>query len=474
MPFDSLTFIVFFAVVLAGSNAIGNWKGRKGFLLAASWLFYAAWNPPFVLLLIGSSTLDWWVARRMANLDRASDRLPWLRLSLAVNLGVLAVFKYQYFILGNVAWSLEQFGVQWRAPDLGLVLPVGISFYTFQSISYAIDVYRGRESPIRSWRDYSLYVAFFPQLVAGPIVRFREMRQQLIDPRGTTLPDLGVGLCLMVLGLFQKIVLADGVFAPVADAGFADPTSVTALGAWTGTLAFSGQIFCDFAGYSTTAIGAARCLGFHLPLNFRFPYAAAGFSDFWRRWHISLSTWLRDYLYVSLGGNRLGRWLTLRNLMLTMLIGGLWHGAAWHFVVWGGLHGLWLVVERVFAERAWFRIESAGRLGRFAWGGFTLLAVIYAWVWFRATDLDHALTLTLALADIQSLVSAWPTRAPADSIAIIAFGALVVVHRLLRGTTVETLLGKTPTPLLVAAVGLMLAAIVLSPGTSNAFIYFQF
>lgn len=474
MPFDSLTFVVFFAIVLAGANAIGSWAGRKRFLLAASWLFYAAWNPPFVLLLMGSSTLDWWVARRMATIDRASDRLPWLRLSLAVNLGILAVFKYQYFVLGNVAWSLEQFGVHWLAPDLGLVLPVGISFYTFQSISYAIDVYRGRESPIRSWRDYSLYVAFFPQLVAGPIVRFREMRQQLIEPRGTTLADLGVGLCLMVLGLFQKIVLADGVFAPVADAGFADPAKVTALGAWTGTLAFSGQIFCDFAGYSTTAIGAARCLGFHLPLNFRFPYAAAGFSDFWRRWHISLSTWLRDYLYVALGGNRLGHWLTLRNLMLTMLIGGLWHGAAWHFVIWGGLHGLWLVIERVLAERGWFRVESAGWLGRVVWGVFTLLAVLYAWVWFRATDLDHALEVTRALGDIQSLVTSWATRTPADSIALIAFALLVVVHRLLRGTTAEALLGRTPAPLLVTGIGLMLAAIVLSPGTSNAFIYFQF
>ena len=474
MPFDSLTFLVFFGAVLAIANAIGGWDARKRFLLAASWLFYAAWNPPFVLLLAGSSTLDWWVARRMARLDSARERLPWLQLSLAVNLGVLATFKYQYFILGNVAWSLQHFGIHWQAPDLGIVLPVGISFYTFQSISYAIDVYRGRESPIRSWRDYSLYVAFFPQLVAGPIVRFGHMRHQLTEPRRTTLPDLGVGLPLMVLGLFQKIVLADGVFAPVADAGYADPANATALGAWVGTLAFAGQIFCDFAGYSTTAIGAARCLGFHLPLNFRFPYAAAGFSDFWRRWHISLSTWLRDYLYVPLGGNRLGRWLTLRNLMLTMLIGGLWHGAAWHFVIWGGLHGLWLVVERVLADRGWFKVDTAGRFGRAAWATLTLVAVVYTWVWFRATDLDHALAISRALADLPGLLSAWPTRDARDTLALLAFAAIVAVHWAMRSTTVEDLMARTPTPLLALALGLMASAIVLSPGTSHAFIYFQF
>jgi alginate O-acetyltransferase complex protein AlgI len=474
MPFDTLTFLVFFGAVLAIANAIGGWESRKRFLLLASWVFYAAWNPPFVLLLAGSSTLDWWVARRMAAIDRPRDRLPWLRLSLVVNLGVLATFKYQYFILGNVAWSLERFGVHWQAPDLGIVLPVGISFYTFQSISYAIDVYRGRESPIRSWRDYSLYVAFFPQLVAGPIVRFGHMRHQLAEPRRSTLPDIGVGLSLMVLGLFQKIVLADGIFAPVADAGYADPDGATALAAWTGTLAFAGQIFCDFAGYSTTAIGAARCLGFHLPLNFRFPYAAAGFSDFWRRWHISLSTWLRDYLYVPLGGNRLGRWLTLRNLMLTMLIGGLWHGAAWHFVVWGGLHGLWLVIERVLADRGWFRVDSAGRFGRAAWATLTLAAVVYTWVWFRATDLDHALAVSRALADVPGLLSAWPTLEARDTLALLAFAVIVAVHWAMRSTTVEELLGRTPGPLVAAALGLMAAAIVLSPGTSHAFIYFQF
>jgi alginate O-acetyltransferase complex protein AlgI len=474
MPFDSLTFLVFFAAVLAIANAIGGWEARKRFLLGASWLFYAAWNPPFVLLLAGSSTLDWWVARRMARFDTERERRPWLWLSLAVNLGVLATFKYQWFILGNVAWSLERFGIHWQAPDLGIVLPVGISFYTFQSISYAIDVYRGRESPIRSWRDYSLYVAFFPQLVAGPIVRFRDMRHQLAEPRRTTLPNLGVGIALMVLGLFQKIVLADGIFAPVADAGYADPTHATALGAWIGTLAFAGQIFCDFAGYSTTAIGAALCLGFHLPLNFRFPYAASGFSDFWRRWHISLSTWLRDYLYVSLGGNRLGRWLTLRNLMLTMLIGGLWHGAAWHFVVWGGLHGLWLVVERVLAERGWFSTATAGRLGRTAWAVLTLVAVVYAWVWFRATDLDHALAITRALVDFDGLASTWATRDARDTLALAAFTAIVAVHWSMRATTVEVLLARTPASMVVLALALMAAAIVLSPGTSHAFIYFQF
>ncbi|MCE7950618.1 MAG: MBOAT family protein [Xanthomonadales bacterium PRO7] len=468
MQFDSFTFVVFFAAVLGVYNALRGWSARKWFLLIASWVFYAAWNPLFLPLLIGSATLDYWVAQRI-HVAAGAVRKRWIVLTLVANLGVLGIFKYHAFLLDNLAALLALIGVRYVPAPMDIILPIGISFYTFHSLSYCLDIYRGKFTPTRNWRDYALYVAFFPQLVAGPITRFTQMREQIENPRQTTRDGLAWGCALLVLGLFEKCVLADTVFAPVADGFFNAVDGATAATAWSGTLAFSGQIFCDFAGYSTCAIGAALALGFVLPTNFRYPYAAIGFSDFWRRWHISLSTWLRDYLYVSLGGNRRGEWRTYVNLMLTMLIGGLWHGAAWTFVIWGGLHGLYLAVERLARERLWPKDVVAPAMLRFAYGLLTLLLVSLAWIWFRAADAGTAWQATTRLA-------AASTAGPSTEqwLALVAFAVVTAVHWLMRERDLKSVSERIPAPLLGALLGAMLALIVLSPGDNHAFIYFQF
>jgi alginate O-acetyltransferase complex protein AlgI len=332
MVFNSLTFVVFFAVVLALHAMPFAWRTKKFNLLIASYLFYAAWNPPFVVLLWLSTVIDWWMAALIHRSERVARRRALLAVSLLVNLGLLGYFKYGEFLLQNWQALLGSFGVAWTPPAWDIVLPVGISFYTFQTLSYTLDVYLRRAPPTRSLLDFSLFVTFFPQLVAGPIVRTGDLVPQFAQPRRATSTQFGYGLMLITLGLFEKVVLADGFLAPAVEGVYGMPTAPGALDAWIATLAFSGQIFCDFAGYSLIAIGTALCLGFHLPDNFRFPYAAIGFSDFWRRWHISLSTWLRDYLYIPLGGNRHGPTRTVGALMGTMLLGGLWHGASWTFV----------------------------------------------------------------------------------------------------------------------------------------------
>ena len=352
MVFNSLTFVVFFVMVLLLHNLPLSWGVKKINLLVASYLFYAAWNPPFILLLWASTVVDWLVARQIHRQEAPTRRKAWLIVSLVVNLGFLGFFKYGNFALVNWHALMNAVGVHYRQTEWNILLPVGISFYTFHSMSYTLDIYWKRVEPIPKLFDFALFVAFFTQLVAGPILRTSDLVPQFARPRTATRNQLCWGLALMTFGLFEKVVLADGAFAPVADAVFRAKGPVNSLDAWLGTLAFSGQIFCDFAGYSIVAIGAALCLGFNIPNNFRFPYAATGFSDFWRRWHISLSTWLRDYLYIPLGGNRKGEARTYANLMTTMLLGGLWHGANWTFVVWGGLHGAYLAAERWIKERA--------------------------------------------------------------------------------------------------------------------------
>ncbi len=474
MQFDSFTFLVFFALVLATYNAIPAWSARKWFLLLASYVFYAAWNPPFVLLLIASTTLDWWIAQRINAATDARRRKAWIVATLLVNLGVLGYFKYSRFLLDNFAALLDTIGVHYLPAKLDIVLPIGISFYTFHSLSYCLDIYRGKFAPTRSWRDYALYVGFFPQLVAGPIVRFTQMRAQIETPRRSTPAGLGLGLTLLVLGLFEKIVLADSIFAPAADALFNKPQAAGSALAWSGTFAFTGQIFCDFAGYSSCALGAALALGFTLPINFRNPYAAIGFSDFWRRWHISLSSWLRDYLYIGLGGNRHGAWRTYLNLMLTMLIGGLWHGAAWTFVVWGGLHGIYLCIERLLREQLAPARWQQNAIVRFGYGVLTWFGVMFAWIWFRANDFSSAWLIQSKLFDVSTLRAGIAASGSDQRIAVVALLALVAVHWLFRERDIKQLFTRMHPLLLGLLLAIMLSMVVLSPGENHAFIYFQF
>ena len=321
MVFNSLTFAVFFACVLLLHNLPFSWTVKKVNLLIASYLFYAAWNPPFVILLWVSTVVDWWAAQGLVRAQRPAARRAWMLLSVVANIGMLGFFKYGQFLLDNFSALMNTLGIAYQPPHYAIVLPVGISFYTFATMSYTLDVYLRRALPAQRFLDYALFVTFFPHLVAGPIMRPTELVPQFAEPRRANAHQLSFGLALMTLGLFQKVVLADGFLAPIAERVYDQDVIPGALDAWAATLAFGGQIFCDFAGYSTTAIGAAMCLGFAMPDNFRFPYAAIGFSDFWRRWHITLSAWLRDYLYILLGGNRHGEARTYFRLIASMLLG---------------------------------------------------------------------------------------------------------------------------------------------------------
>jgi alginate O-acetyltransferase complex protein AlgI len=338
-------------------------------------------------------------------------------------------------------------------------------------MSYTLDVYLRRALPARNFLDYALFVTFFPHLVAGPIMRPTELVPQFESPRRANRQQLCFGLGLMTLGLFNKVVLADTFLSGAAERVFDRGMAPGLLDGWIGTLAFSGQIFCDFAGYSTTAIGAALCLGFCMPDNFRFPYAAVGFSDFWRRWHITLSSWLRDYLYIPLGGNRHGPARMNAALMTTMLLGGLWHGANWTFVAWGGLHGLYLVSERQIRARC--AGYQPGPLALFGLGLLTYTLVNLTWVFFRAKDFSTAWQVLRGMLGFN--VAAKPIL---PTVFIAAVGTivplLVAAHWYMRNRTLESVVARVPPVLLALLWGLMVFLIVISQGAGNAFIYFQF
>ncbi len=471
MLFNSLTFIVFLAVVLFLHHLPFPWQVKKWNLWIASYIFYAAWNPPFVVLLWISTVVDWFAGSWIYRTQKPSFKRALLFLSLGANLGLLGYFKYGEFLLENFIGFLSVFHIDFQPAAPDVVLPVGISFYTFQSISYSFDIYREKIRPWKRFSDFALFVTFFPQLVAGPIVRAADFLPQTVEPRQASARQLGWGLSLIAIGLFEKIILADDILAPVADNVFAQPLSAGQMDTWIGTLAFSGQIFFDFSGYSICAIGTAMCLGFVLPDNFHFPYAAVGFSDFWRRWHRSLSTWLRDYLYISLGGNRKGSARTHLNLMLTMLIGGLWHGASWRFMVWGGLHGLYLILERwarrIFRTTKFFE-KSVIRLILAVW---TYYLICITWIFFRAQDFSSAFTLMYKIfsGGTGNLVR------PTEALMVIAVNlALFAGHWILRDSSLEAVAKKISWKLRAVILAAILLTLILSPGEDRAFIYFQF
>jgi len=471
MVFNSLTFVVFFALVLGLFSLPLPWRTRKLILLVASYLFYAAWNPPFVLLLWISTVVDWVAAQKLVHAQGQAARRGWMLLSVIANLGMLAYFKYGTFLLANFTAALAAAGVTYTPPAFDIVLPVGISFYTFATMSYTLDVYLRRAVPARNFLDYALFVTFFPHLVAGPIMRPTELVPQFVEPRRATPDMLRFGLLLMTLGLFQKVVLADSFLSAAAERVYDGDALPGAIDAWMATLAFSGQIFCDFAGYSTTAIGAALCLGFAMPDNFRFPYAAVGFSDFWRRWHITLSSWLRDYLYIPLGGNRFGAARTYFALMATMLLGGLWHGANWTFVAWGGLHGLYLAGERVLRGR--FADYRPGPWALLGLGLLTWTLVNITWVFFRAHSFGRAWQVLGGMFGAHGDAKPILGTGQLVIVAVVVLGILVT-HWTMRARTLESAIARTPALAVAGLWGLMGFAIVAAQGSGNAFIYFQF
>lgn len=347
MLFNSFIFWIFFAVVIVIYWRLPHILQNR-LLLVASYIFYGYWDYRFLSLIFASTVVDYLVAIRISQSDNAARKKQFLLISIATNLGLLGFFKYYNFFAGEMLVFLNQLGISASLPVLNIVLPVGISFYTFQTMSYTIDVYRGKTQPTRNFLDFALYVSFFPQLVAGPIERSYQLLPQILQARPYLKDNFAEGLYHVLIGMFKKVVIADNM-APIVNNVFSRPVSdLTGPEIMVGIYAFAFQIYGDFSGYSSIAQGIAKWMGFNLSWNFKMPYFAVNPSDFWQRWHITLSAWLRDYLYIPLGGNRKGHFLTLRNLMLTMLLGGLWHGAGWTFIVWGLYHGLLLIFYRLF------------------------------------------------------------------------------------------------------------------------------
>jgi len=397
MSFNSSTYAWFLVLVFSLFWLLHKKRGaRNGLLLIASWTFYAAWDWRYLSLILFSTLLDYFVGLELGGCDpdnpaHRRKRRFLLSLSLIGNLGLLGVFKYYGFFTHELTALL---GIQ--IPRLDLLLPVGISFYTFQTLSYTIDVYWGKLKPTRNLPEFALFVAFFPQLVAGPIVRASEFMPQFEREPWLDRHRLLYGLSRIMDGLVKKVVIADVLAVYLVDPVFKDGSTATGLHVLLGIYGYAMQIYCDFSGYSDIAIGSARILGFYIPENFKVPYTAHSIQDFWHRWHISLSSWLRDYLYIPLGGNRRGPVRTYINLGLTMLLGGLWHGAGWNFVVWGGMHGAWLAINRFWDRRGlpWLR----GLFGKVLGILLTFHLVCLAWVFFRSKTSTQAMNVLDRLA----------------------------------------------------------------------------
>ncbi len=494
MVFNSFTFIAFFIIILILHNLPFSWQVKKINLLIASYIFYAAWNPPFILLLWLSTIVDFFVGKALYTQPNKHKRRVLLVLSLIGNLGMLCYFKYGDFLLENFVSLTHLLGFNYHPAAPNIILPAGISFYTFTTLCYTIDMYKRKGQPVTSLLNFSLFVSFFPHLVAGPIVRPYQLVPQFESPRTANRRQLFDGLFLLTLGLFMKSVLADGLLSAPADSVFGSQAGLGPLDAWTGVLAFSGQIFFDFAGYSTSAIGVALCLGFILPQNFLYPYAAIGFSDFWRRWHITLSSWLRDYLYIPLGGNREGTFKTYVNVMITMLIGGLWHGANWTFVAWGGIHGLYLWIEKTITDKrpkspgvpddeksSLMNVNSTMKPEKLTAKDhfgllkalLTFLLVCITWVFFRSATFAGAWQLLLGMAgyipNAQPLLN---TIAIIKVAVVIAF--MLTLHWLMRNTTVLQVAMKLPWWSVGITWSFMLILLLLSQESGKSFIYFQF
>ena len=406
MSFDAAVFWLFFPIAWMAWRLL-PFQFAKGVLLLLSLVFYAWWNPWYVLLLIGPTALDYVAGQKIYDTQSLRVKRGWLLLTIISNLGLLAFFKYGAFVLTNAQAASGWFGWHWQAPAVSWVIPVGISFYTFQVLSYSFDIYRGKLAPARNFVNFLQFICFFPHLVAGPIVRAHELLPQFDHRRRLSLGAIQGGIYYIIWGLFMKMVVADNIAMQVDFVFNADQLAKTDwLSTWLTVILFAGQIFADFAGYSSIAIGLAMLMGIKFPKNFNYPYISSSFSEFWTRWHITLSRWLRDYLYIPLGGNRKGKYRTYSNLMVTMLLGGLWHGANWTFVVWGAMHGGALAVERMFSRgkrTSQHRYNHVGRISfleairRLSAMAFVFVFLLVTWVFFRSP------TFSLAIAMLQKM-----------------------------------------------------------------------
>ena len=463
MVFPTVQFAVFFPIALGLSWALMSRPGLwKPFMLVASYAFYGAAGWKFCLLLAGVTLGNQAAAKLIDRAGTQRARKAILATTVTLDVGVLVLFKYYGFFASQLNDALDTVGLGLSAPLVAIAIPLGVSFFTFQAISYTVDVYRGRIAS-GSTIDVALYLSFFPHVVAGPIVRAREFLPQLATPRSAANVPVGAALGLIALGLVKKVAIADYLARTLVDPVFAVPTAYSAPDVLLATYGYAAQIFCDFSGYTDIAIGAALLCGFVFPQNFDRPYSATGFQEFWRRWHMTLSRFLRDFVYIPLGGNRKGRWKTYRNLMLTMLIGGLWHGAAWTFVLWGGLHGAGLAAERLLKGR----VRSPAWLRWFV----TFHLVCLGWILFRSPDLGIAGDVLGQLADLGP-ATLWT---PAVVVAV----ALVIGLQLVPKRPIEAvrLRIEALNPVVLGAglavIVMFVAATVPTQGVPP-FIYFQF
>jgi len=461
--------------ILLGGVFLLYWAfGRRSLprlivLLVASYTFYAWWNPTYLLLIVASTALDFVAGRQLQASTSARSRKRWLMLSLVGNLGLLGIFKYFNFVARSIASVARRLGLAVKPLRLDVALPVGISFYTFQSMSYTIDIFRGALEPTGSALAFAVFVAFFPQLVAGPIVRARYFLPQLtVDPSLDA--ETGArGFVLIAIGLLKKVVIADLLAVNLVDRVFEMPQLYTSAELLMGLYGYALQIYCDFSAYSDIAIGSGLLLGLQLPDNFDAPYRATDLRDFWRRWHISLSTWLRDYLYIPLGGSRGGAWRTYRNLAITMVLGGLWHGAAWTFVLWGAVHGVGLALTRMWQRRFGGTWRPPG--WRLLCVVATFHVVCLGWILFRATDLGDARQMLAGLAQLSGGTAnispmLW-------GLLLAGFATHAMPDRLVRG--LERAAIRLPVLAQAAAlVGVVLGVRYLGTTEAVPFIYFQF
>jgi D-alanyl-lipoteichoic acid acyltransferase DltB (MBOAT superfamily) len=469
MLFPTLDFLLFFVAVLALMVPLAhNNEWRKLALVAASYFFYAQWNWHYCLLLAGSSLLTY-AGGIGINAARTQSARQWIvGITVAMHLLLLSTFKYLDFLVGSTNHLLHAFGTDFELPFMEIILPVGISFFTFHGISYLVDVYRGDVGVCKRFADILLYLSFFPQLVAGPIVRASFFLPQLARPPAERVP-IAEPVLLIIGGLFKKVVIATYLATDLVDPVFFDPSRYGTLDLVLAAYGYAVQIYCDFSAYTDMAIGFATLLGYRFPINFNQPYRAQSLREFWQRWHITLSSWLRDYLYKPLGGSWGGRWFTARNLMITMLLGGVWHGAAWKFVAWGGLHGLGLVIERFF--QPW-----SGAWARTWWGRAIAVLIVFhivclGWILFRADSFATVIVYLTAMVQDQGS----ETQATPFTIALIVLGlALHAVPRDVPGRLARTI-GDRPTWIWGVTAGVAIAMIdALGPEGVAPFIYFQF
>jgi alginate O-acetyltransferase complex protein AlgI len=455
---------VFLPLVLAIYYACPP-RARNAILIPAGALFYAWWRADFLILLCISLFVDFWCGQRIAAATGRTKR-AYLAFSICVQLALLGYFKYANFGIDNLNVLLARFGyteLSWPT----IVLPIGISFYTFKTMSYTIDVYRGEVEAQRNLVDFACFLFLFPEFVAGPIVRYSVLEQQLRQRRHT-LERFAHGALAFQIGLAKKTLLADQL-APLADRSFEASrggVEIGAIAAWIGVLAYALQIYFDFSGYSDMAIGLGRMLGFEFPVNFDSPYKAKSITDFWRRWHITLSTWLRDYLYIPLGGNRFGELRTYLNLELTMLLGGLWHGASWNFVIWGAWHGSWLALERVLGKRAFWQ-SLPGPLGALP----TFLLVTIGWVFFRAADVSGAFAHVRSMAGFTSAAWRAGVDLSAPALSLLALASALVF---LAPNTQQLLARPRPAIALLASALFVAALCQVAAQAYSPFLYFQF